>query len=74
MIEPITGSLGSDADQQPWAVTFSKHRPVSVSVDDGPVDARELARLRPYRFGHVVEPILDGDGGTAVLGRAHDGR
>ena len=30
-------SLGSDPDQQPWAVTFAKHRPVSVSVDDGRV-------------------------------------
>jgi hypothetical protein len=28
-------SLGSDADQQPWAITFAKHRPISVSVADG---------------------------------------
>ena len=28
-------SLGSDPDQKPWAVTFAKHRPVTVAVDDG---------------------------------------
>ncbi len=28
-------SLGSEADQQPWAITFAKHRPISVSVADG---------------------------------------
>jgi len=30
-------SLGSDPDQKPWAVTFAKHRPVTVAVDDGRV-------------------------------------
>ena len=30
-------SLGSDADQKPWAVTFAKHRPVTLAVDDGRV-------------------------------------
>jgi len=28
-------SLGSDPDQKPWAVTFAKQRPVTVSADDG---------------------------------------
>lgn len=28
-------SLGSDADQQPWAITFAKHRPVTVTAGDG---------------------------------------
>jgi len=28
-------SLGSDPDQKPWAVTFAKHRPVTVAVGDG---------------------------------------
>jgi len=30
-------SLGSDPDQKPWAVTFAKHRPVTVAVEDGRV-------------------------------------
>lgn len=30
-------SLGSDPDQKPWAITFAKHRPVTVAVDDGRV-------------------------------------
>lgn len=28
-------SLGSEADQQPWQITFAKHRPISVSAADG---------------------------------------
>lgn len=30
-------SLGSDPDQKPWAITFAKQRPVTVSADDGRV-------------------------------------
>jgi len=50
-------SLGSDPDQKPWAVTFAKHRPVSVSVDDGRV--KLLVRGDKFVSGDRSFPGMD---------------
>ena len=53
----MPASLGSDPDQKPWAVTFAKHRPVSVSVDDGRV--KLLVRGDKFVAGDRSFPGMD---------------
>ncbi len=50
-------SLGSDGDQKPWAVTFAKHRPVSLAVDDGRV--KLLVRGDKFVSGDRSFPGMD---------------
>ena len=50
-------SLGSDPDQKPWAVTFSKHRPVTVAVDDGRV--KVMVRGDKFVSGDRSFPGMD---------------
>ena len=50
-------SLGSEGDQKPWAVTFAKHRPVSVAVDDGRV--KLLVRGDKFVSGDRSFPGMD---------------
>jgi hypothetical protein len=50
-------SLGSDPEQKPWAVTFAKHRPVSVAVDDGRV--KVMVRGDKFVSGDRSFPGMD---------------
>ena len=50
-------SLGSDPDQKPWAVTFAKHRPVTVAVDDGRV--KVMVRGDKFVSGDRSFPGMD---------------
>ena len=50
-------SLATEKDQKPWAVTFAKHRPVSVAVDDG--RAKILVRGDKFVSGDRSFPGMD---------------
>ena len=50
-------SLGSEADQKPWAITFAKQRPVTVSVDDGRV--KVMVRGDKFVSGDRTFPGMD---------------
>jgi hypothetical protein len=50
-------SLGSDPDQKPWAVTFAKHRPVTVAVDNGRV--KVMVRGDKFVSGDRSFPGMD---------------
>lgn len=50
-------SLGSDPDQKPWAVTFAKHRPVTVAVDDNRV--KVMVRGDKFVSGDRSFPGMD---------------
>ena len=62
-------SLGSDPDQKPWAVTFAKHRPVSVAVDDGRV--KLLVRGDKFVAGERSFPGMDIWAVYAIATSAH---
>jgi hypothetical protein len=50
-------SLGSDPEQKSWAVTFAKHRPVTVAVDDGRV--KVMVRGDKFVSGDRSFPGMD---------------
>jgi len=50
-------SLGSDPEQKPWAVTFAKERPVTVSVEDGRV--KVMVRGDKFVSGDRSFPGMD---------------
>jgi len=50
-------SLGTDPDQKPWAITFAKHRPVTVAVDDGRV--KLMVRGDKFVSGDRSFPAMD---------------
>ena len=63
-------SLGSDPDQKPWAITFAKHRPVSVAVADGRV--KVLVRGDKFVSGDRSFPGMD-IWATYAVGRTSQG-
>lgn len=63
-------SLGTDKDQPPWAVTFSRYRPISVSVADG--RAKVMLRGDKFVSGDRDYPGMD-IWATYAIGKAPHG-
>jgi len=63
-------ALESDADQPPWAVTFAKHRPITVSVADS--RAKVMVRGDKFVSGEREFPGMD-IWATYAIGRGPQG-
>lgn len=63
-------SLGTEADQQPWAITFAKHRPISVTAADGRLTV--MVRGDKFVSGERDFPGMD-ISATYAIGRASPG-
>jgi hypothetical protein len=64
---PMPASLDNEADQQPWAVTFAKHRPITLSAQDGRV--KLMVRGDKFVSGEREFPGMD-IWATYAIGRA----
>jgi hypothetical protein len=63
-------SLGTEADQQPWAITFAKHRPISVTAADGRLTV--MVRGDKFVSGERDFPGMD-ISATYAIGRMSPG-
>jgi hypothetical protein len=63
-------SLGTDKDQPPWEVTFSRYRPITVSVADGRV--KVMVRGDKFMSGDRDYPGMD-IWATYAIGKAPHG-
>lgn len=63
-------SLGTDKDQPPWEVTFSRYRPITVSVADGRV--KVMVRGDKFMAGERDYPGMD-IWATYAIGKAPHG-
>jgi hypothetical protein len=64
---PLPESLEGEAEQQSWAVTFAKHRPITVSAGDGRV--KLMVRGDKFVSGEREFPGMD-IWATYAIGRA----
>lgn len=64
---PMPASLESETEQQPWAVTFAKYRPITVSAGDGRV--KLMVRGDKFVSGEREFPGMD-IWATYAIGRA----